>query len=164
MFIFWLKQYDCTIKNTQSSEFEIGNLENLMWWANHVYYAPLMMSHKKSPTGASWVIPRMVDKMVWVSAQFSTKENNDYFLLLDRAGQVTTDWEKKTMGDSWLYSRNHPGITHHFLLPNSSISVLSMELPIINYKESGTHTKLATFLGSTHGWFMGDSFCDIINF
>ena len=23
-------------------------------------------------------------------------------ILQDRAGQVTTDWEKKTMGDSWV--------------------------------------------------------------
>jgi hypothetical protein len=25
------------------------------------------------------------------------------------------------------------------------------------------HTKRATFLGITHGWFLGDSFCAIIN-
>ena len=29
--------------------------------------------------------------------------------------------------------------------------------------ESGTHTKQATFLGSTHVCFLGATFCDIIN-
>ena len=92
--------------------------------------------------GASWVIPRKGDKMVLISAQFSFEENDGYFLLQGRAEQVTTDWEKKTMGDSWVipttipalpcpalpcsrkhslsrnlnhfvyFSRNHPGSTH----------------------------------------------------
>ena len=55
---------------------------------------------QESPMGASWVIPRKVDKMVWISAQFSFEENDGCFLLQVRA--VTTDWEKKTMGDSWV--------------------------------------------------------------
>ena len=35
---------------------------------------------QESPMGDSWVIPRKVDKMVWVSAQFSFEENDGYFL------------------------------------------------------------------------------------
>ena len=31
----------------------------------------------------------------------SFEENDVCFLLQGRSGQVTTDWEKKTMGDSW---------------------------------------------------------------
>ena len=45
--------------------------------------------------GDSWVIPRKVGKMVGISDQFSFEENDGCFLLQDRAGQVTTDWEKK---------------------------------------------------------------------
>ena len=69
----------------------------------YIHYAPLMMSQKESPLGASWVIPRKVDKMVWISAQFSFEKNDGCFLLQDRAGHVSTDGKKKMMGDSYYY-------------------------------------------------------------
>ena len=49
--------------------------------------------------GDSWVIPRKVDKMVWISVSAS------YY----KAGQGTTDWEKKTMGDSWVIPTTRQG-------------------------------------------------------
>ena len=80
--------------------------------------------------GASWVIPRKVDKMVLISAQFSFEENDGCFLLHGSG-------RKKMVGDSWVipttipalpcsrkhslsgnsnhfdyFSRNHPGSTH----------------------------------------------------
>ena len=90
------------------------------------------------------------------------------------------------MGDSWLIPlifdiaissnpslpssiRNHPGITHCFLLPISSNPAQGQlqscpcpalpssnnsrrKHPLLTIKlELGTHTKQATFLGSTHG-------------
>ena len=58
----------------------------------YIHYASLMMSQKESPMGDSWVIPRKVYKMVWISVSAS------YY----NAGQGTTDWEKKMMGDSWV--------------------------------------------------------------
>ena len=69
--------------------------------------------------------------------------------------------------------RNHPGITHHFLLAISSISALPRNNnrrtgegnhPSLTINlELGTHAKQAPFLGIAHGWFQDDSFCDIIN-
>ena len=53
------------------------------------------------------------------------------------------------MGDSYYLALYVVGITK--------------ESPIFNYLESGTHTQLAAFLGSTHECFLGDSFNDIIN-
>ena len=38
----------------------------------------------------------------------------------------------------------------------------TQEAPIITYYWTGIHTKQATFLGSTHGCFLGASLCDII--
>ena len=57
-----------------------------------------------------------------------------------KAGQVTTDWEKKTMG----------AISTNPALPSSNNSRRNHPSLTINL-ESGTHTKHATFLGRTHG-------------
>ena len=46
---------------------------------------------QESPMGASWVIPRKVDKMVSISSQFSFKENDGCFLLQGRAGQAISN-------------------------------------------------------------------------
>ena len=138
-----------------------------------------MMSQKESPRNHPWVLPRQ-----WFELPFNLalKKIMGASYLQSRAGQVTTDWEKKRTGDSnqseqslvtlpcLVCSRDHPGSTNRFFLPISSNPVLPSTHDIrrkhpslaINL-ELGTHTKQATFLGSTHGGFLGDSFCDIIN-
>ena len=103
---------------------------------------------QESPMGDSWAIPRKVDKMVWISTQWVLPTTRQ-----DRAGIVV-------------------GITQESPIVFSSQSVVSLPCLVNSRRnhpsltinlESGTHTKLATLLGSTHGWFLGDSFCDIIN-
>ena len=39
----------------------------------------------------------------------------------------------------------------------------TQEAPIIIYHQLEIYTNYTTFLGSTHGYFLGASFCDIIN-
>ena len=51
--------------------------------------------------GASWVIPRKVDKMVLISAQFSFEENDGYFLL-----QVDLTTRQGRTGYYWLEEEN----------------------------------------------------------
>ena len=103
----------------------------------------------ESPMGASWVIPRKVDKMVWISAQWvipNTRQGRGAGIVVGITQESPIVFSSQSVVSLPCLvnsRRNHPSLT-------------------INL-ESGTHTKLATLLGSTHGGFLGDSFCDIIN-
>ena len=110
--------------------------------------------------GDSWVIPRNVDKMVWIlvsasyykAEQGNTEwENDSWVIPTTRQGRITIDEYLGAISSNPTLpsSRNHPSFSFH--------PILTINL------ESGTHDKLATFLGRTHGWFLGDSLCDIIN-
>ena len=67
--------------------------------------------------GNSWVIPRKVEKMVWISV------SDSYF----KAEQGTTDSKKKTMGDSWVIPTT--------VLPSIVVGI-TQESPIIFFSQS----------------------------
>ena len=112
----------------------------------YIHYAPLMMSQEESPRNHPWVIPRKVDKWFEFPLNLALKKmmGASYY----KTGHVSTYWKKKwwvipgwfllLLGRAGLLligtiikksmsnptlpsSRNHPGITHCFLLPISSI-------------------------------------------
>ena len=90
---------------------------------------------------ASCVLPKKVGKIVWVSCQFSFE-----VVILVYYCNIKQQCRRKQAGSTQEACRKHAGSTHH---------------PI--KAEWGTHTKKATFLGSTHGCFLRASFCCIIN-
>ena len=80
--------------------------------------------------------------MVWIFDEVSFEEN-DVALILSYG------YMKKMMCASYYVVLVKGSTQEH---PSSPISI-----------ESGTHTKQATFLGSTHVCFLCATFCDIIN-
>ena len=129
--------------------------ENKWAFRTYVHYAPLMMSQKESPRNHPWVLPGWFLEKYTKWFEFPL---NKCFLLKGRAGQSR--------------SGIVIGITQDLSIVFSSQSVVSLPCLVNSRRnhpsltinlESGTHTKLATLLGSTHGWFLGDSFCYIIN-
>ena len=121
----------------------------------NIHYAPLMMAQKESPRNHPWVIPKKVACLVW-DPDSRLIVNDGWFLLLllllGRAEILLIERRKR-----W-------GIHGWFLL-------LYLPCPALpcsrKHSLSGNSNHFVYFSrnhpGSTHGWFLGDSFCDIIN-
>ena len=107
-----------------------------------------MMSQKESPRNHPWVIPKKVACLVW-DPDSRLKVNDGRFLLLvlllSRADILLIGRRKWWVIPSSISA-----------LPSSNNSRRNHLSLTINL-ESGSHTKKATCLGITHGWFLGDS-------
>ena len=99
--------------HTISVTFAQKSLKNQFWFfilpiyfpfLLDIYYDPLMMSQKESPRKHTWVLPRKVAKMIWISVQFSFVEYDGCFLLCTRSSR-----------------RKHPGSTHNYLLMTGNL-------------------------------------------
>ena len=117
LFFFFQIPQICTIKKMPISQWKFclilikGGAKALSRaFLSYKHYDLLMMSQKESPRNHPWVLPRKVDKIVWISAQ--------WVLPTIRQGRA---------GQCMYSSRNHPGITYHLLLPISSIFALPSE-------------------------------------
>ena len=133
------------------------SLNQSKWIFKNIHYAPLMMSQKESPRNHPWVIPKKVACLVWVPDS-RLIVNDGWFLLLllllIRAEILLIGRRKWWVIPGWFL----------LLLPSGGGNTSKRNHPSLTINlESWTNTKLAPFLGTTHGWFLGDSFCDIIN-
>ena len=150
-------------------------IHSLGFIGRKLHYAPLMMSQKESPRNRPWVLPKRVASLVWVPDSRLIFCNGWFLLLFTRQGRDTTDWEEKTMGDSFYYSLGRTeilliGRRKRWVIPGWFL-LLYLPCPPLpcsrKHSLSGNSDHFVYFSrnhpGTTHGWLLGDSFCDIIN-
>ena len=105
-----------------------------------IHCDPLMMQQKEARRKHPCVLPVCFLKKLAKQCEFPSN------LALKKWFWYTVTCNSSLEGSTQEARRKHAGSTHH---------------PI--KAELGTHTKKATFLGSTHGCFLHASFCCIIN-
>ena len=163
-----------------------GIKKNLIWRVlllvrpiHYIHYAPLMMSQKESPRNHPWVLPKRVASLVWVPDSRLIVNDGWYLLLFTRQGKHTTNWEEKNdggfLGDSFYYLLGRAemlliGRRKWWVIPGWFLK-LYLPCPGLPCSRKHTLSKNSNHFvyfsrnhpGSTHGCFLGDSFCDIIN-
>ena len=153
-------------------------IHSLGFIGRKLHYAPLMMSQKESPRNRPWVLPKRVASLVWVPDSRLIFCNGWFLLLFTRQGKhywlggENNGW---LLGDSFYYSLGRAeilliGRRKWWVIPGW---FLLLFLPCPNLPCSRNHSLSGNsnhFVycswkhpGSTHGWFLGDSFCDIMN-